>query len=138
MVEKEQPSPAPRSALGPVLVALSNAMVALHRDQFGRGPAAARAFLVEGMAVCLLHDPYTRVEQTLIAAGRGEHVREARLAHQRALTDRYRAAAEAALGREALAHLSAVEIDPDLAVEIFLVGERRGDLEAGPEAEDVG
>jgi uncharacterized protein YbcI len=138
MAEPEQPSPQSRPVPGPALVALSNAMVALHREQFGRGPAAARAFLVERMAICVLHDPYTRVERTLIEAGKGEHVRATRLAHQRALADRYKAEAEAALGRAALAHLSAVEIGPDLAIEVFLLGEGLGALEARAEAEDVG
>lgn len=109
---------------GSPLVELSNAMVALHRENFGRGPAAARAFVNEDVAVCLLTDIYTKVERTLIGAGRLEHVRATRLLHQQTLEDSYKAATEAALGRTVIVYMSAVSAEPDVAVEVFLLGER--------------
>ena len=125
---------------GSPLVELSNAMVALHRENFGRGPAAARAFVNEDVAVCLLTDIYTRVERTLIEAGRQEHVRATRLLYQQALEDRYKAAAEAALGRRVSVYLSVVSSEPDVAVEVFLLGEQLdpGDRDDGGEEEDLG
>jgi len=44
---------------------LSNAMVALHRRYFGRGPGAAKAIVADDMVVCTLTDIYTPVERTL-------------------------------------------------------------------------
>jgi uncharacterized protein YbcI len=119
MAHEEAPE---RKASSP-LVELSNAMVALHRRHFGRGPAAARAFVNEGLAICILTDVYTRVEQTLIEAGRLEHVRETRQLHHQTLEESYRGAAEAALGRTVIAAISAVNAEPDVAVEVFLLGE---------------
>jgi uncharacterized protein YbcI len=120
MAEQEAPE---RRGDSP-LVELSNAMVALHREHFGRGPAAARSFIVEGMAICVLTDVYTRVERTLIEAGRLDHVRETRLLHQRTQEHKYIEVAESVLGRRVISFLSAVNAEPDIAVEIFLLGER--------------
>jgi len=102
---------------------LSNAMVALHREHFGRGPAAARAYINDGMALCVLTDVYTRVERTLIEADRLDDVRRTRLLHQQTLEDQYKASAEVVLGRRVLAFMSAVNAEPDVAIEIFVLGE---------------
>jgi uncharacterized protein YbcI len=48
---------------GQALVELSNAMVALHREYFGRGPGAAKSFVNDEMVVCVLSDIYTAVER---------------------------------------------------------------------------
>ena len=107
---------------GKALVELSNAMVALHRENFGRGPGAARSFLAGEMVVCALSDIYTAAERTLIDAGEAEHVRRTRTLHQEALEGEYKASVERVLGRSVLAFLSAVHVDPDMAVEVFLLG----------------
>jgi len=117
MVGKETPRG------GHALAELSNAMVALHREYFGRGPGAAKSFLTDEMAVCMLTDIYTPVERTLIRAGQAEHVRRTRSLHQDALESEYKASVEAIVGRPVQAFLSVVHINPDIAVEIFLFGE---------------
>jgi uncharacterized protein YbcI len=102
---------------------LSNAMVALHREHFGRGPAAARAYVNDGMALCVLTDVYTRVERTLIEADRLDDVRRTRLLHQQTMEEQYKARAEAVLGRRVLAFMSAVNTEPDVAIEVFVLGD---------------
>ncbi len=108
------------------LVEFSNAMVALHREHFGRGPAAARAFIADGFAVCVLTDVYTKVEQTLIEAGRLDHVRDTRLLHQESLEEEYKGAAEAVLGRQVIAFVSATHVEPDVEIEVYLLGDPIG------------
>lgn len=118
MVEKET------SKGGQALVELSNAMVALHRECFGRGPGAAKSFVTEEMVVCVLSDIYTAVERTLIGDGQAEHVRRTRALHQEALEDRYKARVERIMDRPVAAFLSVVHVDPDVAIEVFLLGDR--------------
>jgi uncharacterized protein YbcI len=118
MVEKETPKG------GSSLVELSNAMVALHREYFGRGPGAAKSFLNDEMAICVLTDIYTQVERTLIRAGQAEHVRRTRGLHQEALEEEYKATVERIMGRPVSAFLSVVHVEPDVAIEVFLLGER--------------
>ena len=124
MVEKETPRG------GRALIEVSNALVALHREHFGRGPGAAKSFIADGIVVCVLSDIYTQVEKTLIRAGEDEHVRETRALHQVALEGEYKARVEAIVGVPVEAFLSVVHVDPDLAVETFVLAEApaaRGD-----------
>ena len=116
MVEKETPRG------GQALVELSNAMVALHREHFGRGPGAAKSFINDETVVCVLSDIYTAAERTLIAAGQAEHVRRTRTLHQEAIEDEYKASVEAIMQRPVKAFLSVVHVDPDVAVEVFMLG----------------
>lgn len=109
---------------GHALVDLSNAMVALHREYFGRGPGAAKSFVTDEMAVCLLSDIYTPVERTLIRAGQAEHVRRTRGLHQEALEQEYKSTVEEIMGRPVIAFLSVVHVDPDVAIDVFLLGDR--------------
>lgn len=104
------------------LVELSNAMVAMHREYFGRGPGAARSFVNDEMVVCVLSDIYTAVERTLIGAGQAEHVRRTRGLHREALESEYKATVERIMGRPVQAFLSDVHVDPDVAVEVFVLG----------------
>ena len=67
---------------GRLLTDLSNALVALHRKHYGRGPGAAKSFIADDLVVCVLSDVYTTVERTLVEAGKTDHVREARQLHQ--------------------------------------------------------
>jgi len=108
---------------GQALVELSNAMVALHREYFGRGPGAAKSFVNDEMVICVLSDIYTAVEHTLIDAGQAEHVKRTRGLHQEALEAKYKASVEAIMGRPVEAFLSAVHVNPDVAIEVFLLGD---------------
>jgi uncharacterized protein YbcI len=118
MVGKETPKGG-----GHALVDLSNAMVALHREYFGRGPGAAKSFINDEMVVCVLSDIYTAVERTLIRAGQAEHVRRTRALHQEALESEYKASVERIMGRPVEAFLSVVHVDPDVAIDVFLLGD---------------
>jgi uncharacterized protein YbcI len=106
---------------GALLTELSNAMVALHRAHFGKGPGAARALLVEDMVVCILSDIYTHVEKTLIRGGQIDRVRETRVLHQLAMEEEFRDPVERLTGRRVIAFVSGVHFEPDLAVELFLL-----------------
>jgi uncharacterized protein YbcI len=106
---------------GQLLSDLSNAMVALHREQFGHGPGAARTTIDGNLVTCMLTDVYTQVERTLIDAGEFDHVRKTRSLHQAALEEKYKDQVETITGRRVEAVMCAVHADPDLAIEIFVL-----------------
>jgi uncharacterized protein YbcI len=108
---------------GQAVSEISNMMVAMHREHFGRGPGAARTIVADGLVVCVLSDVYTPVEKTLIAAGQVDHVREARALHLRALEADYMGRVESILGRPVEAFLGATHIAPDLSVSTFLLAD---------------
>lgn len=108
---------------GQVMSEISNAMVAMHREHFGRGPGAARTLVADGVIVCILSDVYTTVEKTLLRAGQEEHVQQARLLHQQALEAEYKSAIEAIVEQPVEAFLSVTHVDPDVAIATFLLGD---------------
>ena len=107
----------------PQLTEISNAAVALHREHFGRGPGAAKTHISENLVVCVLTDVFTPVEKTLIDAGQEERVRETRAIHRAATEGVYKRRMEEVLGRRVEAHMSSIHVDPDVAVDIFVLGD---------------
>jgi uncharacterized protein YbcI len=106
----------------PQLTEISNAAVALHREHFGRGPGAAKSHITANLVVCVLTDVFTPFEKTLITAGQEDRVRETRAIHRAATEDVYKGRMEAVLGCAVEAHMSTINVDPDVAVDIFVLG----------------
>jgi uncharacterized protein YbcI len=111
------------TALRPQLTEISNTAVALHREHFGRGPGAAKTHLADNLVVCVLTDVFTPVEKTLIDAGHEERVRETRAIHRTATEDVYKQRMEAVVGHRVEAHMTSIHVDPDVAVDIFVLGD---------------
>jgi len=111
-----------QSMARPALTEISNTAVALHREHFGRGPGAAKTHFSDNLVVCVLTDVFTPVERTLIEAGQESRVRETRAAHRAATDATYKARMEAVIGRHVEAHLSSINVDPDVAVDVFVLG----------------
>jgi uncharacterized protein YbcI len=116
------------AATRPQLTEISNAAVALHREHFGRGPGAAKTHISDNLVVCVLTDVFTPFEKTLIDAGQEDRVRETRAIHRSATEDVYKSRMEAVVGRQVEAHMSSIHVDPDVAVDIFVMG---GEVEVG-------
>lgn len=111
-----------KAGAGVSLTEISNTAATLHREHFGRGPGAVKSYAADGIVVCVLSDPFTPAEKTLIEADRGDQVRATRAIHQVAVEATYAEAMAAVVGRPITAHLGAIHIDPDLAIETFTLG----------------
>jgi uncharacterized protein YbcI len=104
---------------GQLLTDISNAMVALHKDQFGRGPTRARAsFAGPDLLICKLEDVLLPAERALVDMGQQERVRESRLFMQVATRDRFIATLESIVGRQITSFVSASDPDRDVVYEI--------------------
>lgn len=102
------------------MLEISNAMVRLYKEAFGRGPTKARAqFAGQDTLVVILESSLTVAERNLVAMGEHQRLREARLFFQYALEDQFRSIVEQALGRHTLAFVSGIDTARDVAVEIF-------------------
>jgi uncharacterized protein YbcI len=102
------------------MAAVSRAMVALHKEQFGRGPTRARSHLSgNDTLVCVLEDALLPAEQKLVALGEGARVRETRTAFTVATKDEFIAAVEQILYRKVCAFASAVDPDQGVVFENF-------------------
>jgi uncharacterized protein YbcI len=67
---------------GDVLTAISDGMVALLKEFYGRGPTRTKSYYADDLVVCVLRGGFSRVEQTLLEGGRGPAVIEQRMAFQ--------------------------------------------------------
>jgi uncharacterized protein YbcI len=102
------------------MLEISNAMVRLYKEAFGRGPIKARAqFAGSDTLVVTLESSLTVAERNLVAMGEHQRLREARLFFQYALEDQFRAIVERALGRRTVAFVSGIDTGRDVAMEIF-------------------
>jgi uncharacterized protein YbcI len=113
-------SSGPNSALQ----AISNGLVHLMSESYGRGPTKAKTYILDDTYVCcVMHEIFTTAEQTLIEAGEKDLVRRTRIAFQTALADDFKGVVEEALGRRVLTYQSQIVFEPDASVEFFILEE---------------
>jgi uncharacterized protein YbcI len=102
------------------MLEISNAMVGVYKEAFGRGPTKARAqFAGQDTLVVILECSLTVAERNLVAMGEHQRLREARLFFQYALEDQFRAIVEHALGRRTVAFVGGIDTRRDVAMEVF-------------------
>jgi uncharacterized protein YbcI len=101
--------------------AIANAIVRLHAEHYGRGPTRARAHVADDFVLVVLEDVFTTAERTLVAAGRAQQVKETRDALAEAMRERFCDAVELVCGRRVRASFSQTHVDPEMAVELFLL-----------------
>ena len=112
---------ATRAARGEILTAISDGIVALFKDFYGKGPTRAKTYYEDDLVVCLLRGGFTRVEETLRDAGRGHEVILQRMAFQDVMRDRFEAVIQQATGRRVIGFMSGNQQDPDMLCEIFVL-----------------
>jgi uncharacterized protein YbcI len=71
--------------------------------------------------VCILQGGFTTVERTLLDTGDVESVYQMRRSFQQAMEEEFRRIVEEATGRTVIAYMSSIHVDPDLAVELFVL-----------------
>ena len=106
---------------GSVRAAISNAMVALKKQYYGRGPERAKTYINDDYVFCVLEGGLTRNEETLLEAGEEHLIRQYRLRFQEAVSQTIRTAVEDVTGRRVLAYHSQIVFEPDRAFEIFVL-----------------
>src|SRR6478752_7868665 len=96
-------------------------MVALLKEFYGRGPTRAKSYYEDDLVVCLLRGGFTRVEQTLLAGGRGTSVIQQRMEFQELMRQRFEAVIENATGRRVIGFMSGNQQTPDMMCEVFVL-----------------
>lgn len=106
---------------GETLAAISNEMVRLKAQYFGKGAVEAKSYLNDNFLFCVLKGGLTKVEHTLLQANRYELVREVRLTFQNEMEEKFREAVERLTGRKVVGYQSQIIFDPDYGIEIFIL-----------------
>jgi uncharacterized protein YbcI len=104
-----------------MLTAISDGLVALLKEFYGRGPTRAKSYFEDDLVVCLLRGGFTRVEQTLLEGGRGSSVIQQRMEFQELMRERFETVIEKATGRQVIGFMSGNQQDPDLMCEVFIL-----------------
>lgn len=101
--------------------AISNAMVGMKKRYFGKGPSQARTFIHDRFVFCVLEGGLTRSEETMLAAGLPDDVREFRLRFEAAMADLATGAVARITGRKVVAHHSQILFEPTYGIETFIL-----------------
>jgi uncharacterized protein YbcI len=107
---------------GRLLAAISNEMVRLYKEQFGRGPTRARAeFCGPDTITIVLEETFTPAERNLKRLGEHERVRDVRAFFQYASVKEFCEPIERLTGRRVRAFVSGVDAETDVSVETFVL-----------------
>jgi uncharacterized protein YbcI len=100
---------------------ISNAMVGLKKQLYGKGPVKAKTFINDNIVFVVLEGGLTRNEETLLAAGEDNLVRQYRLRFQEVVAKTGHETIERITGCKVLTYHSQIVFNPDRAFEIFVL-----------------
>jgi uncharacterized protein YbcI len=109
-------------AHGDVLTGISDGMVGLLKEFYGRGPTRTKSYYEDDLVVCVLRGGFSRVEQTLLDGGRGAAVIQQRMEFQEVMRDRFTGVIQDATGRPVIGFMSGNQQHPDMMCEVFILG----------------
>jgi uncharacterized protein YbcI len=108
-----------------MLSAISNEMVRLYKEQFGRGPTRTRTnWAGADTLVVTLEETFTPAEHSLARLGKHQELRDLRLLFQYAEVQTFCEPIERLTGRKVRAFISGIDTQADLATEMFVLHPR--------------
>lgn len=120
----------PQPTDGKLAAAISTSVVHLLGEYTGRGPTKARTYVHRDVITVLLRDTLTKPERRLVSDGNAPTVLQTRAIFQQMMREELIASVEDLTGRTVVAFVSSNHIDPDVAVETFV-------LETEPDESDA-
>lgn len=118
--ERSQKDAAPLSG-GELNAAITRELVRIHTSAIGRGPRKSYSFHSGDTLITVMLGVLTRAEQTLVSYKEGEAVLTMRRLSQSAMAEEMKAVVARLTGRGVLAFMSDNHIDPDMAVQVFIL-----------------
>jgi uncharacterized protein YbcI len=121
---------------GPLTAAVSDALVALHKEQFGRGPMQSRTnFAGPDVMVTVLQDALLPAEKALVEMGQALRVMEARAFYEEATRDKFIEVIEQIVRRKVYSFHSTCDPRTGIVMEIAIFEPREsGSDQSGPVA----
>ena len=111
---------------GELQAALSNAIVRIMREFYGKGAARSRTMLFDEYVFVILQDVLTTAEMTLRNGGAGGLVRRVRMRFEDLMTATFVGEVERLTGRTVVAYHSQVVLEPPSCFEIFVLDPTQG------------
>jgi uncharacterized protein YbcI len=119
----DEQQPTESEARASILMEISNAMVRLYKEQFGRGPDSARTQWAGPDALTtFLEDTLTPAERRLVKMGEHQRLRDTRMFFQYATVREFCEPVERITGRKVRSFLSGIDTEVDgLSIETFVL-----------------
>jgi uncharacterized protein YbcI len=123
MSTEEHFVPTPRELRGNMSMEISNAMVRLYREHFGRGPTATKThWCGDDALIVFLEDTLTPVERSLVKMGEHQRLRDLRMCFQYASVREFCEPVERITGRKVRSFHSSIDTEEDgLSSEMFIL-----------------
>jgi uncharacterized protein YbcI len=112
---------AEKLSAGELQAALSNAIVRIMREFYGKGAARSRTMLFDEYVFVILEDVLTTAEMTLRNGGAGDLVRRVRMRFEDLMTATFVGEVERLTGRTVVAYHSQVVLQPPSCFEVFVL-----------------
>ena len=107
------------------LTELSNAMVRLYKEQFGRGPTKTRTnYAGPDTIIATLEDSLTPTERRMAELGEHQRLRDIRMFFQHASAPEFVETVERITGRTVRAFVSGIDTEQDVSSEVFYLEPR--------------
>jgi uncharacterized protein YbcI len=120
-----------------LLSRLSTEMVRAMKQYYGKGPVAAKSYLVDDLLFIVLRGGVTQSEQTMLDAGRQDTVRQFRQEFENEMAAPLTYMVEQLTGRRVINYQSQIMFDPNMSVEMFVFDKQAGPREREETAEAI-
>jgi uncharacterized protein YbcI len=105
---------------GPVTMRVSDELVRLYKDLFGRGPTKAGTHWAgDNVLICTLENSLTPAERSMVEMGEYQRLRDVRMFFQHARENDFRETIERITGRQVRAFVSGIDPVTDVSAEVF-------------------
>jgi uncharacterized protein YbcI len=121
VVGRAGPAIAPPPMDGALRSAISQAIVRIHAEHYGKGATQAKTYVWDNLVVTVLRDVLTTAERTLVEVDRADAVRDVRTTFQFTMEQTFRSAIERLTGRRVHSFMSQVDPANGLGVEVFVL-----------------
>jgi uncharacterized protein YbcI len=121
-MDEAQPLPPETAAdrRGMQTAELSNAMVRIYKEQFGRGPTKAHTvYATDDLLICTLENSLTPAERSMLGLDEHQRVREIRMFFQHAAEEEFVDTVERVSGRCVRGFVSGMDTHQDISTEVF-------------------
>jgi uncharacterized protein YbcI len=121
-MDEAQPLPPETAAdrRGMQTAELSNAMVRIYKEQFGRGPTKAHTvYATDDLLICTLENSLTPAERSMLGLDEHQRVREIRMFFQHAAEKEFVDTVERVSGRCVRGFVSGMDTHQDISTEVF-------------------
>jgi uncharacterized protein YbcI len=106
---------------GELNAAVTREVIRIQSESHGRGPKKAFSFHNGNVLVTVLEEVLSPAERKLAGNGQGEAVLQIRRLYQSSMAAEMKERIEAVTGRRVTALMSDNQVDPDVAVEVFIL-----------------